>query len=202
VTQATLLNAVSVDQARQLINPAIGQPLVAHAYKREELYHGPHAERAPDIVFILAEDYTSDARAHPPLIITADPPPYTRVNGEHRRHGVLVVRGLMIRQNTWVLNARLVDVVPTILSALGMPVPQEIDGVVLEDRFSPLYREAHPVQYSDQGPAGDIPAADTGLASERRNRSGANWSGWVVCGWACKGNSILQSVRVSQGMMR
>jgi hypothetical protein len=76
----------------------------------------------------------------------------------------------MIRQDVWVENARLVDMAPTILYALGEPVPEEMDGVVLEDLFSPLYREAHPVQYSDQGAAGDIEAVDSGLTPEEEEQ--------------------------------
>jgi predicted AlkP superfamily phosphohydrolase/phosphomutase len=159
-----------LEQAWQLIDPMTGKAVVVRAYKREELYHGPHAERAPDIVLILAEDYRGGANVHPPLITTVDPSLYGKVNGEHRMHGVLLARGPMIRQDVWVENARLVDMAPTILYALGEPVPEEMDGVVLEDLFSPLYREAHPVQYSDQGAAGDIEAVDSGLTPEEEEQ--------------------------------
>jgi predicted AlkP superfamily phosphohydrolase/phosphomutase len=164
------VRAQILQQARQLIDPATGQPVVAHAYKREELYHGPHAERAPDIVLILTEDYRGGTNVHPPAITSVDPSALSKVNGEHRMHGVLLARGPMIRQNAWLENARLVDMAPTILYTLGVPVPEEMDGVVLEDLFSPLYREAHPVQYSDQGKADDIGAVDSGLTPEEEEQ--------------------------------
>lgn len=157
-------------QALQLIDPVTEQPVVVRAYRREELYHGPHAERAPDIVLLLAEDFRGSANIHPPLITTVDPSSLSKVNGEHRMHGILLARGPMIRQNAWLENARLVDMAPTILYTLGMPIPQEMDGVVLEDLFSPLHRETHPVEYSDQGKAGDIAAVDTGLSSEEEEQ--------------------------------
>jgi predicted AlkP superfamily phosphohydrolase/phosphomutase len=159
-----------LEQARHLIDPVTEQPVVLHAYKREELYTGPHAERAPDIVLILAEDYRGGTNVHSPVITTVDPSLLSKVNGEHRMHGVLMTRGPMIRQDVWVENARLVDMAPTILYALGVPVPQEMDGVVLEEIFSLLYRESHPAQYTDQGKAGDIAAVDSGLTPEEEEQ--------------------------------
>lgn len=159
-----------LEQARQLIDPATGQPVVVRAYKREELYHGPHAERAPDLVLILADDYTGGANVHPPVITTVDPSSLDKVNGEHRIHGVLLARGPMIRQNVWVENARLMDVAPTILYGLDLPIPEEMDGIVLEEVFSPLYLEAHPAQYTGQWKAGDIGAADSGLTPEEEEQ--------------------------------
>ncbi|MDH4187717.1 MAG: alkaline phosphatase family protein, partial [Nitrospira sp.] len=152
-----------LEQSRQLIDPATRQPVVVRAYKREELYHGPHAERAPDIVLVLAEDYTGGANVQPPLTTTVDPSLLSKVNGEHRIQGVLLACGPIIRQDVWVQNARLVDIAPTILYALGEPVPEEMDGVVLGDLFSPFYREAHPVKYCDEGTARDIGVAESGL---------------------------------------
>jgi predicted AlkP superfamily phosphohydrolase/phosphomutase len=157
-------------QALQLIDPVTGQPVVVHAYRREELYHGPHAERAPDIVLLLAEDYRGSANIHPPIITTVEPSSLSKVNGEHRMHGILLARGPMIRQNAWLENARLVDMAPTILYILGVPIPQEMDGIVLGDLFSPLYRETHPVEYSDPGKADYIAAVDTDLTSEEEEQ--------------------------------
>jgi len=159
-----------LEQARQLVDPATWQPLVVQAHRREDLYHGPHIEQAPDLVLIFADDYTSGANVHPPLITAVDPALYSKVSGEHRMNGILLARGLMIRQGVWVENARLMDMAPTILYALGEPVREEMDGVVLEDLFSALYREMHPVQYSDRGAAGDIGNVDSGLTPEEEEQ--------------------------------
>jgi predicted AlkP superfamily phosphohydrolase/phosphomutase len=159
-----------LERAQQLIDPANGRPVVIRAYKREELYHGPHVERAPDIVLILAEDYAGGANIHPPLITGVDPSVYSKVNGEHRMHGILLASGPMIRRNYWMKNARLVDMAPTILYTLGEPVPEGMDGVVLTDLFSPTYLRMHPVQYADQGVAGDIGVVDSGYAPEEQEQ--------------------------------
>jgi len=159
-----------LDQARQLVDPGTGQPVVAHAYSRQELYQGPHAERAPDIVLMLSEDYRCGANVHPPLITPLAPSDLSKVNGEHRMHGVLLARGPMIRPNAWLHDARLVDMAPTLLYTLGIPVPEDMDGIVLQDLFSPIYLEAHPVQYADRGAAGDIGTVDSDLTPEEEEQ--------------------------------
>lgn len=159
-----------LEHARQLVDPASGRPVVMRAFRREELYQGPHAERAPDIVLILADDYAGGTNIHSPLITSVDPSLYSKVNGEHRMHGILLARGPMIRQNAWVENAHLVDMAPTILYALGEPVPKEMDGAVLADLFSSAYLRAHPVQYTLESTAGHIGAADSSYVSEEEEQ--------------------------------
>jgi predicted AlkP superfamily phosphohydrolase/phosphomutase len=159
-----------MELARKLIDPVTGQPVVVRAYRREDLYDGPHVEKAPDIVLILSEDFRGGTNVHPPLITSVDPSLYSKVNGEHRMHGILIARGPKIRQDTWVENACLVDLAPTILYTLGLPVPKEMDGVVLENLFLPLHRKVHPVRYSSQGIAADIPSTDSTLTPEEEEQ--------------------------------
>lgn len=159
-----------LEQAQKLINPVTGQPIVVKTYRREDLYHGLHAERAPDIVLILNEDFRGGTNLNPPLITTVDPSSLSKVNGEHRMHGILLARGSTIRQGTWVENARLVDMAPTMLYTLGVPIPEEMDGIVLEDLFTPLYREGHPIQFSVQGESSDITTVESNLTPEQEEQ--------------------------------
>jgi predicted AlkP superfamily phosphohydrolase/phosphomutase len=81
-----------IAQARQLTDPATGQPIVVQAYKREELYDGPHIDRVPDIVLMLADDYTGGTKLNPPITTSVNPSSLSKVNGEHRMHGILRTR--------------------------------------------------------------------------------------------------------------
>lgn len=159
-----------IEESRKLIDPATRQPLVIRANKREDLYQGPHADSAPDIVFTLAEDYRGGTNVHPPNVTRVDYSLLSKVNGEHRMHGILVAAGPMIRKDAWVENARLVDMAPTILYALDVPVPEEMDGLVLDDLFLPMHQETHPVQYAKQSKRGDIAAIESGLGSEEEEQ--------------------------------
>jgi arylsulfatase A-like enzyme len=43
-------------------------------------------------------------------------------------------------------NARLIDIAPTILHLLDVPVPEDMDGKVLTSLFHPEFLSAHAVQ--------------------------------------------------------
>ena len=47
------------------------------------------------------------------------------------------------------VRANIVDVAPTILYAMGLPIPPEMDGRVLLEIFSEEYRQAHPLRYEE-----------------------------------------------------
>lgn len=54
----------------------------------------------------------------------------------HREYGVLVLAGPGIKQDERINGATLLDIVPTVLTALGLPVGEDMDGKVLLDAFA------------------------------------------------------------------
>lgn len=159
-----------IGKAQQLKNPETGQPVIVRAYKREDLYHGPNAERAPDIVLMLADDYKGGTNVHLPLVTDVDYSSLSKVNGEHRLHGILIVRGPTVQQGEMIKDARLVDMAPTILYMLGLPVPREMDGLVIQDLFTSIYLDANPVVYTDEKAAGEIGSVESGLSPEEEEQ--------------------------------
>lgn len=83
----------------------------------------------------------------------------------HRFHGVFAARGPGIKADALVHGATLLDVAPTILAALGLPVPEDFEGHVLtqiferppEVRSVPSQEEPHPRDGIHRG----IPAEET-----------------------------------------
>lgn len=83
----------------------------------------------------------------------------------HRHHGVFAARGPGIKADTLIHGATLLDVAPTILAALGLPVPEDFEGSVLrqifepplEVRFCPSREEPHP----QDGVRRDVSAEET-----------------------------------------
>lgn len=117
----------------QLKDPEDGAPIVDHVYRREDIYSGPHLEEAPDLVVVM-RDYAYMTRGGSELtnqkVVS---PPAVNHSGNHRLDGMLMVSGTGVRSGVKVRGANIVDVMPTVLQVLGIPVPQEVDGRVLAE---------------------------------------------------------------------
>jgi len=138
---------VSAEDARPLLedlkaalgtipHPETGEPLVKHVYERDELYEGPHAALAPDLTVVLTDwryrtiglhDFTTNRVISPAFGPT----------GDHRLEGILIASGPAFRSGAQPRDAVLLDVAPTVLHLLGIPVPDDVDGRVLTELLEP-----------------------------------------------------------------
>jgi arylsulfatase A-like enzyme len=54
-------------------------------------------------------------------------------------------------------GAAIQDIVPTVLHAMSLPVPTDMDGQVLEEAFAEGYMVAYPLQIMEpSSPSGDV----------------------------------------------
>jgi hypothetical protein len=61
--------------------------------------------------------------------------------------GVLLLLGEGIRSETLITGAHLVDVAPTLLYGLGLPVARDLEGRVLAEVFERSFLESHPLTF-------------------------------------------------------
>ena len=118
-----------------------GTPLVERVYRREELYSGQCAERGPDLTVVFADHrYHPLARYASSSTIFEDPSVWRfgsrPITGGHRPEGIIIVSGQGVQPGPGLKDARLVDLAPTILARLGLPIPPQMDGRVLSEAFS------------------------------------------------------------------
>ncbi len=129
--------------AQELRDPRNDRPIVELAARREELYHGPHVDEFPDVILVLDPDYMGvPSLAGDSLVEPHDP---TRP-GEHRQDGIFIAAGPAIHPQDDLTNLHLLDVPPTILYTMGMPVPSSFDGRVLQEVFDAAYLASNPIQ--------------------------------------------------------
>ncbi len=152
---ASKLRDFIIQQAQMLRIPGRGAPLITAIHIRDELYHGPHTERFPDIILTLDEDYA----AVPTLgstLITPIPPGQLLRSGDHRPDGIFLASGPVIRSGRLARTPGLVDLAPTILYLAGLPTPEGMDGQVIADIIDPDFWQAHPPrQGADLPPPGE-----------------------------------------------
>jgi predicted AlkP superfamily phosphohydrolase/phosphomutase len=81
-------------------------------------------------------------------------------------YGIFVASGGPIRQGASLERATILDVAPTVLYLLGLPVAKDLAGRILTDIFAPGWLDAHPPRTvpTYPGPAVTLPAASAGGA--------------------------------------
>jgi predicted AlkP superfamily phosphohydrolase/phosphomutase len=145
---------------QQIPHPETEEPLIKQVYEREELYHGPHAALAPDLTVVLTDwryrtiglhDFTTNQVISPAFGPT----------GDHRLEGILIASGPAFSTGGQSENASLLDVAPTVLHLLGIPIPDDMDGRVLTELLAldPLEKASMPVLASALATANATPTA-------------------------------------------
>jgi predicted AlkP superfamily phosphohydrolase/phosphomutase len=149
--------------ARQFVHPRTGEPLIGEILKREDIYDGPYLDRAPDLIlrprderdiFFGLADFGSN--------ITVDT--VYRYSGMHRDYGMLMMSGRGINRGAAIEGAGIEDLAPTILYAMGEPIPEDMDGRPLTQVFSEEHREQVPVLYDEEASSREL--GETGYTEE------------------------------------
>jgi predicted AlkP superfamily phosphohydrolase/phosphomutase len=136
--------------------PETGQPIAGQIFKREDIYQGPEAFKAPDIIFqwnqFLYVHRPSGKDMNKDFLEILDDRSLlasentTRPSGIHRDHGIFIASGQHLQKNKNFAGARIYDVAPTILYLLGIPIPDDMDGHVLEDAINEDYLRKNPIK--------------------------------------------------------
>ena len=158
-----------IEVLQTLRHPETGRPLVDRIILGEEAAHGPYARYGPDLHLVM-DGYRCIAF---PLFATDHRLITRQIRGDsgcHRSEGVFIGYGPPFRPGAVPRAPQITDLAPTILHLAGLPVPDDMDGRVLEETFDPAYRSAHPVRIhpTDQGgpPSGEVEALSDEDAAE------------------------------------
>jgi predicted AlkP superfamily phosphohydrolase/phosphomutase len=120
--------------------------LIEKIYRKEELYHGEAVDRAPEILFLPRRGYMTLGTTDFPANRTVAPT--FAGSGWHDLFGVLIGAGGGLGRGK-VEGARLIDLCPTILYAMDLPIPRGLDGRVMEELFAEDYLERNPAKYME-----------------------------------------------------
>ena len=141
------LRDLIIEKLKELKDPETGEAIAVTVNRREEVYKGEYLENAPDIVFVL-EDGMHVANVELRRELVSPPAWLNRGSGTHRFQGVFMSYGKKVKKGLEVTGARIYDVMPTVLHMLGLDVPEDLDGKVLEGIFDSDYIKDHPVTYT------------------------------------------------------
>ncbi len=150
------------------------QDAVAAFYRlQDELIGQVLAKLSPDTTVILLSDHgfkNGTGRPNEPPYIEGKPGLW------HRRYGILALTGPAIRPGR-LDTSELVDVAPTVLYLSGLPVPEDMEGRVLDEAIDPAFlrrfrRTAIPTYESVGRPLSEVRVtiADSGADAEMVER--------------------------------
>jgi predicted AlkP superfamily phosphohydrolase/phosphomutase len=140
--------------ARELLevrNPDTGERLVERVYTRDEAFPGPFMSTAPDLTLAMADGGLFSILPSERLVSRR---PETA--GAHRPLGVFFARGPGIRRDARIEELSILDVAPTLLHGLRLPVPRNFEGRVPEELFERAAWRDEPAIVGD--PAERLPA--------------------------------------------
>ncbi len=139
----------------EIKDPETGRQMITRVHRKEEIYSGPYLGNAPDLLI----DEWVDLAFHPgvdagnyrgkPIVICEKPTRNSvgKKTGSHRYDGILLLKGEPFKAAQTLAGAQIVDLAPTILHLMGVPVPEDMDGKVLTEALTDEFLARHPVAY-------------------------------------------------------
>jgi len=139
--------------------PDTGKPIVGKVWRKEEIYSGPYIDLAPDLLlewndyaYIQRPSFLDEEGGFIKVLRGKELEKAERISrpsGIHRPNGILIGVGDGIKKGEKIQDARLMDLHPTVLHALGLPVPGQVEGIVIEALFEPHFLANNPVRKDD-----------------------------------------------------
>jgi predicted AlkP superfamily phosphohydrolase/phosphomutase len=146
-----------IEVCRNARDPETSQPLFQDIFSVADRYgFDPEEHGMPDVLALSADGYQAQAKWPLPFgkdVLRPDP----GLPATHWFDGIVAIDGPSIRPGDH-LQADLHDIAPTALAMLGLDVPENMEGRVLQDAFA----EPLPVRI---GPMPDAMADPDGSAS-------------------------------------
>ncbi len=144
---------------RDLKEPDTGLPFVGDIYRGHSLYTGTHLEQAPDLIFCPRDwKYAGLGLVEFPTNQWLSSSPDR--SGHHRLDGIVLFSGPGIRPGFCIQGASIMDIAPTTLALLGVPIPEGMDGHVLANAMSPELLDTLALTYRHEDDSAPVSAPD------------------------------------------
>ncbi len=158
-----------IEELGKIRDPKNGQTVFErpNILRREQIYTGPYVKTAPEITAIVSEHY----KAYPDYefgfnSIVFDT--FPGMGGTHSMKGILILSGLGVKKGVEIGSAKIVDVAPTILYLLNVPIPENMDGKVLTQFLEPAFTDSHPIRF--QKPVGSTEEVQYAYSDEQQEQ--------------------------------
>ncbi|HVI11159.1 MAG TPA: alkaline phosphatase family protein [Candidatus Binatia bacterium] len=118
-----------IERFSEVRHPGTGKRVYKQAARGSEIYPVRGADiLLPDVILLPEDGYGLSSKI-------SDALPEATPEGVHRHNGVVFLRSTGIKKSLPNFSPFLIDMAPTLLHALDMPVPSDMDGRVLQEIF-------------------------------------------------------------------
>jgi predicted AlkP superfamily phosphohydrolase/phosphomutase len=162
------LRELIIREAGKLRDPSTDKPLVENVYRREEIYSGPYLKQTPDVI-IQTRNWEYMAFGHADFGSNKMVEPIVGLSGHHRPDGLVILAGPGVKPGFELESSSILDLAPTILHALDVAVPSDLDGRVLSKAFESSSPMVQQVKYSDKEIYKDS-TASSGLSDDETEK--------------------------------
>ena len=125
-----------------------GTKVITRVFKPQDSYVGPYAANASDLYLEPAIGYSFNQGFSEKVIMPSTQHGQPR-SGDHRQYGIYMLNGPMFKKD-FTLDAAIIDVTPTILACMGIPLSEDLDGRALVESMT----EAPALRYYKEAPYG------------------------------------------------
>jgi predicted AlkP superfamily phosphohydrolase/phosphomutase len=129
-----------VTRLKGWVDPERGAFVLKNVYRRDEIYSGPHLDKAPDLLLepdlINGYSYLSRSSRTRPAGTCLDrisaeemlSSLFMTKSGSHRNDGIFMGYGPPFIPGGMLDNANIIDLAPTIFTLMGLPIPADWEG--------------------------------------------------------------------------
>ena len=137
-----------IEKLKKFLDPGNGKVIFDQVLKRDEEYQGKYVEEAPDMVFFDEHlEYTTNRLFEFGSNILVGDHVIDR-SGDHKPYGIFFAYGNKFKRCKKLEGARIMDILPTVLYSLGISIPDDIDGRIMNDIFKENFRRANKPKYA------------------------------------------------------
>ena len=162
-----------IQRLLSLIDEETGENVFEHAFRKSEVYHGQYVEDAPDIILVPRNyEYLLPAGTEETILKREKVPFISPISDEsmkcadHNLEGMFILSGPDVKANVRIPNASLIDIAPTILHLMGEPIPEDMDGKVIEEALTLKYMMSNPITFTSSEDS-DIKTTQDDVYSEK-----------------------------------
>jgi predicted AlkP superfamily phosphohydrolase/phosphomutase len=151
-------------ELEKIVDPETGVKVVQQVIQGEDYYYGSYALNIPDILVVLHPDYGcgTELGTYSSVITKMQMAPR---QGGHRLEGIFIASGPHIVADAEPLSdLDIEDIAPTVLHLMDLPIPNDMDGRVLNEILTPSTLASRPVKMTE--PLGFWPSEDEAVFSD------------------------------------